>query len=246
MAHNVLNMTACKMFKFYLIHNERRGNVMMNPISVRDVLSKGFSTVNENDALSRCLELFKKEMPPFLAVMNEKGKYSGVIARRWINRSRLDPATTKVKTLMRPAPKMDPEFSLSKAARLMIESGLRQLPVFEKDKLVGFVTDEDIIHSAVNQEWGSNEVKEIMTKAPTVIEGNRSVGAVLALFREHGISHVPVVEQGKLIGIISIHDVIEQVFQPRHKHTVGEIIGEKIPLLNITARGIMASPAFGA
>src|SRR3989304_2309422 len=230
------------MFKFYLIHNEGRGNLMMNPISVKAVLSKVFSTVNENDALSRCLELFKKEMPPVLAVMNEKGKYSGVIARRWINRSRLDPATTKVKTLMRPAPKLDPEVSLSKAARLMIESGVRQLPVFEKNKLVGFVTDEDIIHGAVTQEWGGNEVKEIMTKAPTVIEGNRSVGAGLALFREHGISHVPVVEQGKLIGIISIHDVSEQVFQPRQKQTVGEIIGEKIPLLNIPAKGIMASP----
>jgi CBS domain-containing protein len=230
------------MFKFYNIHNEGRGNIMMNPVSAKEVLSKGFSTVNENEPLSRCLELFKKEMPPVLAVMNEKGKYSGVIARRWINRSRLDPATTKVKSLMRPAPKLDSEVALSKAARLMIESGIRQLPVFEKNKLMGFVTDEDIIHSAVNQEWGSNAVKEIMTKAPAVIEGNRSVGAVLALFREHGISHVPVVEQGKLVGIISIHDVIEQVFQPRQKQTVGEIIGEKTQLLNIPAKGIMASP----
>src|SRR3990170_8670999 len=117
------------MFKFYLIHNEGRGNVMMNPISVKDVLSKGFSTVNENDALSRCLELFKKEMPPVLAVLDEKGKYAGVISRRWINRSRLDPATTKVKSLMKPAPKVEPESSLSKAANLMIHSGVRQLPV---------------------------------------------------------------------------------------------------------------------
>src|SRR3990170_4927867 len=215
---------------------------MMNPISVKDVLSQGFSTVNENDALSRCLELFKKEMPPVLAVMNEKGKYSGVIARRWINRSRLDPATTKVKTLMRPAPKLDPEVSLSKAARLMIESGVRQLPVFEKNKLVGFVTDEDIIHGAVTQEWGSNEVKEIMTKAPQVIDANRSLGAVLSLFREHGISHVPVIGEGKIVGIISIHDVIEQVFQPRQRQTLGEIVGEKVPILSIPAKGIMARP----
>src|SRR4030067_1961334 len=230
------------MFKFYLIHNEGRGNVMMNPIFVRDVMLQGFSTVNENDALSRCLELFKRDMPPVLAVMNEKGNYSGVIAGRWINRSRLDPATANVTTLMRPAPKVDPEVSLSKAARLMIKSGGRQLPVFEKNKLVGFITDENIIHGAVTQEWGSNEVKEIMTKAPTVIEGNRSVGAVLTLFREHGISHVPVVEQGNLIGMISIHDVIEQVFQPRQKQTVGEIVGEKVPMLGIPAKGIMASP----
>lgn len=214
----------------------------MKPISVLDVCSKGFATVNENDPLSRCLELFKKEMPPVLAVMDKNGKYAGVISRRWITRSRLDPATTKVKTLMRPAPRVDPSVSLSKAAKLMIESGVRQIPVFEKKKLVGFVTDEDIIHGAVTQEWGNAEIQSIMTKAPYVIEGNRSVGAVLSIFRERGISHVPVMEEGKLVGIISIADVIEQVFQPRKKQTVGDIKGEKVPMLNVPAKGIMAKP----
>ena len=213
--------------------------MLNSTILVRDVFSKGFATVNENDALSRCLELFKKEMPPVIAVLDEKGKYAGVIARRWINRSRLDPATTKVKTLMRPAPKLDFEVSLSKAAKLMIESGVRQLPVFEKKKLMGFLTDENIIHGAVTQEWGNTEIKEIMTKTPSVIEGNRSVGAALTFFREHGVSHLPVLDEGKLVGILSIHDVIDQVFQPRRKQTVGDIKGKKVPILNIPVKGVM-------
>jgi predicted transcriptional regulator len=214
----------------------------MSSIPVDNVFSKSFSTVNENDPLSRCLELFKKEMPPVIAVLDDKGKYAGVISRRWVIRSRLDPSTAKVKSLMRPAPKVSKEVSLGKAARLMIESGVRQLPVFEKNKLVGFVTDEDIIHGAVTQEWGSTPVEKIMTKAPQVIEANRSVGAVLSLFREHGVSHVPVVDQGKLTGIISIQDIIEQIFLPRQKQTQGEIVGEKVPVLSIPAKGIMAQP----
>jgi CBS domain-containing protein len=214
---------------------------MMKAIYVSDVFSKGYVTVNENDALSRCLELFKKEMPPVLAVVDEKGKYAGVISRRWITRSRLDPAATKVKALMRPAPKAELGMSLGKAAKLMIESGVRQIPVFDKKKLVGFVTDENIIHGAVTQEWGKTKIKNIMTKAPYVIDGNRSVGAVLNLFRERGISHVPVMDEGKLMGIISIADVIEQVFQPRRKQTTGDIKGEKVPMLNIPAKGIMAT-----
>jgi len=214
----------------------------MSSIPVENVFSKSFSTVNENDPLSRCLELFKKEMPPVIAVLDDKGKYAGVISRRWVIRSRLDPSTAKVKSLMRPAPKVSKEVSLGKAARLMIESGVRQLPVFEKNKLVGFVTDEDIIHGAVTQEWGSTPVEKIMTKAPQVIEANRSVGAVLSLFREHGVSHVPVVDQGKLTGIISIQDIIEQIFLPRQKQTQGEIVGEKVPVLSIPAKGIMAQP----
>jgi CBS domain-containing protein len=214
----------------------------MSQIPVKDVFSKVFATVNENDTLSRCLEVFKKEMPPVLAVLNDKGKYAGVITRRWVIRSRLDPATTKVKTLMRPAAKVAPDLSLSKAAKLIIESEVRQLPVFEKEKLIGFVTDENIIHGIVTQDWGNTTVEKIMTKAPHTIEANRSVGAVLTLFREQGISHVPVMENGKLAGIISIQDILEHVFQPQRRQTLGEIVGEKVPMLTIPAKGIMTKP----
>jgi predicted transcriptional regulator len=215
---------------------------MMSSISVADVCSKKVSTVSENDALSKCLDLFKKEMPPVLAVLDDKGKYVGVIARRWVIRSRLDLATVKVRTLMRPAPKVSLDFSLSKAAKLMIENGIRQLPVFEKNKLLGFVTDENIIHGAVTQEWGNTAIEKIMTKAPHTIEANRSVGAVLSLFREQGISHIPVTDDGKLAGIISIQDILEHIFQPQRRQTLGEIVGEKVPLISVSAKGIMRKP----
>ena len=214
----------------------------MSTIPVIDVCSKGYASVNENDPISRCLELFKKEMPPVLAVMDKNGKFAGVIAKRWITRSRLDPATTKVKTLMRSAPRVDPTVSLSKAAKVMIESGLRQIPVFDKKKLIGFVTDEDIIHGAASQEWGNTKIETIMTKTPYSVEGNRSVGAILSIFRERGISHLPITEEGKLVGMVSISDVIEQIYQPRNKQTVGDFKGEKTPILNIPAKGIMATP----
>jgi CBS domain-containing protein len=214
----------------------------MSAISLKDVFSKDYATVNENDTLSKCLELFKKDVPSVLAVLDEKGKYSGVIARRWIVRARLDPATTKVKSLMRPAPKAEADSSLGKAAKMMIQSGVRHLPVFEKDKLRGFVTDEAIIHGAVSQEWGKTPVEQIMTKAPFTIEASRSVGAVLSLFREHDISHVPVMESGKLVGIISTQDIIENVFQPNQRQTLGDIKGEKIQVLSIPAKGVMTSP----
>ncbi len=215
---------------------------MMSPISVKDVYLKEFATVNENDPLSRCLELFKKDIPPALVVLNDKGKYAGVIARRWILRARLDPVATKVKTLMRSAPRVDLDMSLSKTAKLMIQSGVRQIPVFEKEKLIGFVTDEAIIHGAVTQEWGRDVVGSIMTKAPFTIEGDRTVGAALSLFKEHDISHLPVMDSGKLVGMISTQDVIEAVFQPNERQTIGDIKGEKIQVLAIPAKGVMNSP----
>lgn len=210
--------------------------------TVQNVFSKGFINVHEDDTLSSCLSLFKEKMPPVLVVLDSEGKYAGVIARRWIIRSRLDPSLTKVKTLTRPAPTVTLHDSLSKAARLMIESEIRQLPVYSGEKLLGFVTDEDVIHEAMMEKWGKTTVEEIMTKKPFAVEEDESVGAVLSLFREHGISHAPVVSNGKLAGMISIHNIIVHIFQPRQRQTVGEIVGEKVPVLSIPVKGIMTKP----
>ncbi len=209
---------------------------------VEDIFRKGFLEVHENDTLSSCLSLFKEETPPVLAVLDDKGNYKGVISRKWIIRSSLDSSKTKVKTLMRPAPAVTLQDSLNKVAKLMIESEIRQLPVYNEDKLLGFVTDEDVIHGAVNERWGNTRVEEIMTKKPFVVEEDESLGAVLSLLRAEGISHVPIVRDGKLVGIVSIYDIIESIFQPRQVQRFGDRVGQKVPVLSIPAKGIMVKP----
>jgi predicted transcriptional regulator len=209
---------------------------------VEDVFSKGFLEVHENDTLSSCLSLFKEETPPVLAVLDSKGRYKRVISRKWIIRSSLDASVTKVKTLMRPAPAVTLHDSLSKVAKLMIESEIRQLPVYSGEKLLGFITDEEVIHGAVMERWGNTPVEEIMTKKPYVIEEDESLGAVLSLFRSEGISHVPIVRNGKLAGMVSIYDIIENVFQPKQVQRIGERVGEKVPVLSLPAKGIMVKP----
>jgi CBS domain-containing protein len=209
---------------------------------VEDVFSKGFLEVQENDTLSSSLSLFKEGMPPVLAVFDSKGSYKGVISRKLMKRSSFDDSGTKVKTLTRPAPAVTLKDSLSKVAKLMIESETMQLPVYSQEKLLGFVTDEDVIHGAVVEQWGNTQVQEIMTKDPFTIEEDQSLGAVLSLIRNEGISHVPIVKDGKLVGMVSISDIIENIFQPRHVQRFGERVGEKVSVLSIPAKGLMVKP----
>lgn len=215
----------------------------MVPSIVKDVFSTKFKSVNQDDTLSVCLPLFKEGLPPVLVVLNDKGRHVGVIARRWIVRSRVNPATTKVETLMRPAPKASLQDSLSKAARLMINSGIMQLPVYSGEKLLGMITDDDVIHGAVIGNWGNTKVEDIMTKKPFTVEEDESAGAVVSLFRQHGISHAPVVSDGKLVGMIGVQNLIDNIFQPKQSQTVGDLAGEKAPVLSIPAKGIMTKPA---
>jgi CBS domain-containing protein len=211
--------------------------------TAKDFFAREYNTVKENDTLSRCLEGFKKGMPPVLAVTDERGKYAGIITRRSILRTRLDPTKTKVKSLMKTAPEVNPADSLSRVAKLIITSGIRQLPVFEKGKLIGFITDEAVIHAAVIAgDWGNNPIETIMTRAPYTMEATRSVGAVLSSMREHGVSHVPILDNGKLAGLISIQDILENLYWPQKRMGNMDVAGELIGSLAVAARGIMVKP----
>jgi CBS domain-containing protein len=209
---------------------------------VEDVFSKDFVSVREDDTLSHCLSLFTEEKPSMLAVFDSESRYVGVLARRWIVRSWLDPSTTKAKTLMQYAPTVKMGDSLGEVARLMIESEIRQIPVYREEEFLGFITDEDVIHGAVLKTWGSTRMDKIMTRKPLVVEEDDSIGSVISLFRDQEISHVPVVCDGRLTGIISIHDTIEKIYQPRQRQTRGERIGEKISVLGAPVKHIMSSP----
>lgn len=211
-------------------------------VTAKDIFSKEFNSVKDNDTLSRCLESFKKNMPPVLAVLDEKGKYEGMITRRSILRSRLDPTVAKVRSLKVAAPQVGLDTSLGALAKLMIGSGVRQLPLVDNGKVLGFVTDENIIHAAVGDEWGRTAVEKVMTRAPHTLESNRSVGAVLGVMREFGISHVPIIEGGRLVGMVSIEDILVNIYWPQRRQTLGDIVGEKIETLGLAVKGIMASP----
>ena len=210
--------------------------------TVKDIYSQQFNTVLENDVASRCLEGFKKGLPPVLAVLDDHGRYVGMVSRRAVLRTRVDLSRLKVKSLTHVAPEVGLGDGLSRVAKLMIGSGVRQLPVLEKDKIVGFITDEAVIHAVVDGEWGKNPVSSIMTRAPHTMDANRSVGAVLGLMREFGITHVPILENGKLVGLISIQDVLENLYFPPKRMGNQDVAGEHIDTLGIAARGIMSAP----
>jgi predicted transcriptional regulator len=222
----------------------RREDMSSSTTTVGEVFSKKFTSVSNEETLSQCLELFKKGTVPVLIVLDSRGKYEGLLARKWIVRSRqIDPSKTKVEKLMRSAPEVKEEDSLSKAATLMIENNLMALPVFSEGKLVGVVTDEHIIHGAVMTEWGDNKIEGIMNKQLIVVNEDESIGGLLNIFKEHNISHAPVISHGKPVGMVSIRDVIDHFFKPTQPERFGETVGRaKVETLTASVKNIMSRP----
>ena len=104
-----------------------------------------------------------------------------------------------------------PEASAQEAAQLLSQKRISGLPVVNPDgKIIGIVTEADII-SKVNRE--GLFVADIMSHEVIAVEEETSVSEIASLLAKCRIKRVPVVEKGKLVGIVSRADIVNAVAQ---------------------------------
>src|ERR1700675_335567 len=97
--------------------------------------------------------------------------------------------------------------SLQTAATLMERGGFRRVPVVDGDSLVGIVTDRDIRRHVGYLD--STKITAAMTSDPKTVTPRMSVEDAARLMISHKIGGLPVVEDGKLVGILTTTDVLK-------------------------------------
>jgi CBS domain-containing protein len=192
--------------------------------------------------LSKAIAVFDEKEPDVVVVFDDKGNYKGILSERWVYRSRLDPAKTKVKALTRSVPKASPDMPVVDVAKLMVESYVQAVPVFDNDKLVGVVGDIDLLFKVVEKSFGNLKALEFATTDLKILLPHETIGKALALFRDNNISRAPVVDHGKVVGMVTMHDIVTRFLIPREKARRGELRGEKIHTLSSSVKHIMSSP----
>ncbi len=108
---------------------------------------------------------------------------------------------------------ISPSFKLSEAYKLMIEKKIRHLPVIENEKLVGIVTDRDLrlaTSSLAGQKFDpESEVANMMIRPVQTTHPNDPVETAVQKMRELKIGCLPVLEDRKLIGIVTVTDLMD-------------------------------------
>jgi CBS domain-containing protein len=108
---------------------------------------------------------------------------------------------------------VEPGESVLEALRLMADRNIGAVLVRSDEKLEGIFSERDYARKVILLGKTSREtlVSEIMTTHVICVEPDWTADQCMALMTERRIRHLPVVEQGRLIGVISIGDVVRAV-----------------------------------
>ncbi|MBX6394465.1 MAG: CBS domain-containing protein [Alicyclobacillaceae bacterium] len=127
-----------------------------------------------------------------------------------------DLMTTQVSTV-------SPTSTCRDAAKIMKDINVGSVPVVDSDKLVGICTDRDIVLKCVaaGKDPATTAVKECMTTQPVTGTPDMDAHEASDLMSKHQIRRLPVVDQGRLVGMVAIGDLAVTAI---HQDEAGEAL----------------------
>jgi CBS domain-containing protein len=104
-----------------------------------------------------------------------------------------------------------PEATVFEAVQLMAQKNVGALVVMDGEQIVGLVTERDYARKVVLMARTSKEtsVRDVMTSRVIGVRPEQTNEECMALMTEKRLRHLPVIEQGKLVGIVSIGDLVK-------------------------------------
>jgi CBS domain-containing protein len=106
---------------------------------------------------------------------------------------------------------VDPTTSISEAAAAMTERGVGAAVVLTGNTVSGILTERDVLRAVATGSVEGTHVAAWMTRDPETIEPSDSVGKAAAIMIHGGFRHLPVCDEGKPVGIVSIRDLMKVV-----------------------------------
>lgn len=110
---------------------------------------------------------------------------------------------------------VSPQSTVYDALELMVDKNVGALMVIDNDELIGIFTERDYARKVILQGKASKEtvIHEIMTGRPVTVSPEDTIEECMRLMTNKFIRHLPVVNEGELIGVISIGDVVKFIIE---------------------------------
>jgi acetoin utilization protein AcuB len=116
-------------------------------------------------------------------------------------------ATTVADIMTKPVLTATPETTVAEAHRILMDSWIRHLPILEDELLVGIVSDRDLVSAPDD----STPLRAIMRSPVFVLSPATPLKLAVRLLRDRRFGAVPVLDGRRLVGIVSVVDVLRQL-----------------------------------
>ena len=191
-------------------------------MQIKNLMSEDLITVDKDQNLTDALKLFRKHNVSRLPVTNHK-ELVGIISERDIANklgsskyesmpaSRLHVSSVMVKEVITVPQSM----RLGEVAKIMLEKGIGSVPVMDDDEMVGIVSKADFVTLAVGIAFDKITVKEVMSKNLISVSPTERIIHARRQMLEENVGRLPVVDEGKLVGMITSKDLMRAFIEFR-------------------------------
>jgi CBS domain-containing protein/ribosome-associated translation inhibitor RaiA len=208
-------------------------------MKVSEIMISKIISLNLDDSVAKALSVMYDNRINQVPLVDNNENYKGMIfAKDFLLINTMPEA--KLKSFVSTTPVLSPSFGIEKCAQLIVATGKRALPVLEKNKVVGIVSETDV---ALTADFGHAIIDEVMSGA-IVIEEDNTLGIGLSKIRRYNISRLPVINfRGILRGVINALDIIKILATPRERATKSPGVGtfatiREVKIKDITRRAI--------
>jgi CBS domain-containing protein/ribosome-associated translation inhibitor RaiA len=204
-------------------------------MKISDIVAYKVITADPEDTVSRALKLMYKKNTSHLSVVDDNGKFLGMVyAKQFLTVNAMP--SSKLKNFITKTPVLNLSDTIEKSVELFMTTGKHVLPVFDDGKLYGTISENDVI---LTSDFGHATVDQIMSGA-IVVEDQSALSNALSKMRRYNISRLPVINSsGILIGIIAALDVANLISVPRERASKSPGIGTAVAIRDIKVKEIM-------
>jgi CBS domain-containing protein len=182
-------------------------------MKISEIMTDDVIILSPDDTMAKALNIMYEKRINQIPIIDKYEKYQGMVfAKDFLNVSAAN--SSKLKNFVVKTPVLSPTDSIKKSTQLIVTTGNRALPVLEDSKLVGIISETDVI---LKTNFGNTLADSVMADA-IVIEDDSALDSALAKMRRYNISRLPVVDSnGDLIGIINALDRDKIMATPRER-----------------------------
>ncbi len=180
-------------------------------MKIEDLMSRNIISASSDESLSTALAKMKKYKLHQVPIIDDN-EYKGMVLLKSLVIKRIDPARSRCMNFAVPTASLSRNMDLENAAEHLLNSGMRALPVID-NRIVGILSESDLMKVVKS----GKKAEDVMSECEYVSTSD-NIGKVKKLMTYRNVSRVPVVNNGKLVGVVSTLNLIDVLLRAKQDY----------------------------